>query len=150
MKKVLFLLVSVTVIFSCSNNSISKDGLESIYDLNTYPQKWQLEKMSGSIPNSETEGSDMEWQETYILNDDGTFIKSRIRNNVDTEATGIFVFQELIDGTYLILTHQADNELIGSCSSNPLEEVLWVKSINRIIGTWNWCDGPGSEYKRIE
>jgi hypothetical protein len=32
--------------------------------------------MSGSIPNSETTGTTMEWQEFYLFNTNGTFTKS--------------------------------------------------------------------------
>jgi hypothetical protein len=32
--------------------------------------------MSGSIPNSETTGAAMEWQEFYLFNTNGTFTKS--------------------------------------------------------------------------
>lgn len=141
MKKILVLLVGVIVLLSCSDND---DKIDSI----NFPQKWQLKKMSGQFHNSEIEGIEMEWQEIYTLNDDGTFNKLRERNNVISEVTGTFVFLELLDGKFLILTHQADNELIGSCL-NKLEEELWVKSNNKMIGTWQNCDGPGLEYERI-
>lgn len=146
MKNTFLPLIVIFFLFSCSKTS--NDKMESVYDSDSFPQKWQLKKMSGQIPNSETEGLEMEWQETYTLNDDGTFTKSRERNNVISEVTGTFVFKELLDGTYLILNHQADNELIGSCL-NPLEEVLYVMPNGNMRGTWSACDGPGLEYKRI-
>ena len=34
---------------------------------------WKLDQMSGSIPDSETTGSDMEWQESYRFFKDGNF-----------------------------------------------------------------------------
>lgn len=147
MKKVLFLLISLTVLFSCSNNS---DNIESFQDLESFPQKWKLTKMFGQIPNSMTEGLEMEWQETYTLNNDGTFIKLRERNNVLSESEGTFVFQESEEGTYLILTHEAVNELIDNCYSNSLVEALKVMSNSDMKGTSNYCDGPGLEFKRIE
>jgi hypothetical protein len=33
--------------------------------------------MSGSVPDSETTGSDMEWQESYRFFEDSNFIKTR-------------------------------------------------------------------------
>ncbi len=33
--------------------------------------------MAGMMVNSETTGPEMEWQEYYILNENGTFFKSR-------------------------------------------------------------------------
>ena len=147
MKKVLFLLVSFNVVFSCSTNS---DNIESFQDLESFPQKWQLERMFGQTPNSMTEGVDMEWQEAYILNDDKTFIKSRERNDIISEVSGTFVFKESVEGTFLILTHESVNELIDNCYSNSLVEVLRVTSNSDMKGTSNYCDGPGLEYKRIE
>ena len=105
--------------------------------------------MTGQIPNSETTGIDMEWQEFYLLNSDRTFIKSRERNGVLTEEPGSFSFEDLSDGKYLVLTYEADNDIIGNCTSD-LKEVLMVKSETRMLSTWSACDGPGLEYKRIE
>jgi hypothetical protein len=34
---------------------------------------WKLDQMSGSITDSETTGSDMEWQESYRFFKDGNF-----------------------------------------------------------------------------
>jgi arylsulfatase A-like enzyme len=45
-------------------------------DSTGYFGKWTLVSMSGSIPNSETTGAAMEWQEFYLFNTNGTFTKS--------------------------------------------------------------------------
>jgi arylsulfatase A-like enzyme len=45
-------------------------------DSTGYFGKWTLVSMSGSIPNSETTGATMEWQEFYLFNTNGTFTKS--------------------------------------------------------------------------
>jgi hypothetical protein len=42
-----------------------------------YKGKWILTQMTGMTANSQTTGSDMEWQEFYLLNANGTFKKSR-------------------------------------------------------------------------
>jgi hypothetical protein len=44
--------------------------------------------MTGQVPNSEVSGQAMKWQESYQLNSDGTFTKSREKNGSVTEATG--------------------------------------------------------------
>jgi hypothetical protein len=141
MKNVIFISLLVCIFLSCTK--------DDEFDFEKYPQKWQLIKMTGQIPNSETTGADMEWQEFYLLNSDRTFIKSRERNGVLTEEPGTFSFEDLSDGKYLVLTYEADNDIIGNCTSD-LKEVLMVKSETRMLSTWSACDGPGLEYKRIE
>ena len=114
-----------------------------------YPQRWQLIKMTGQLAGSETIGSDMAWQEFYFLNSDGTFIKSREQDGVIREGYGKFLFEDLSDGKYLILTYETYNEIIGNCTPD-LKEVLALKSYNRLVGTWSACDGPGLLYERFE
>lgn len=130
----------------CTFLSCTKDDE---FDFEKYPQKWQLIKMSGQMPDSETTGNNMEWQEFYLLNSKGTFIKSRERDGVLTEEPGNFSFEDLSDGKFLVLTYETNNSIIGNCTSD-LKEVLWVKSDTRMIGTWAECDGPGLEYQRIQ
>ncbi|MBE9491359.1 MAG: hypothetical protein IMY70_00620 [Bacteroidetes bacterium] len=141
MKNLIFISILTCTLFSCSK--------DDEFDFEQYPQKWQLIKMTGQIPNSETTGTNMEWQEYYILNSNGTFTKSRERRGILTEVSGTFVFKDLSDKKYLELTYESDNAIIGSCFSEPGES-LWLKSENRLMGTWSYCDGPGLEYERIK
>jgi hypothetical protein len=137
MKNVLFLFVSVWILNSCTKE----------FDPDKFPQTWQLTSMFGQTPNSSTSGSDMEWQESYLLNSDGTFTKSRERNGVIIEASGTFVFKDLTDGKFLELSFDSNSAIIGSCTPG-LKETLWVKSEKKMSGTWSYCDGPGLEYER--
>jgi hypothetical protein len=137
MKNILFLFVSVWILNSCTKES----------NLDKFPQTWKLTSMSGQTSNSSTSGSDMEWQETYILKSDGTFTKSRERNGVIIEASGNFVFKDLTDGKYLELSYESNSTIIGSCTPG-LKETLWVRSESNMSGTWSYCDGPGLEYER--
>ena len=138
-------LFSITLfifsLFSCSKDKKVDSGY--------YPQNWQLVKMTGQIPNSEVSGQAMEWQESYQLNSDGTFTKSRKKNGSVTEATGTFAFSDSQEGKFLILTYPEKNDIIGSCYAEPSEQ-LWLKSEDKLLGTWSYCDGPGLEYKRIK
>jgi hypothetical protein len=59
----------VTTLFSCSSDDESP--------FKDYKGKWILTQMTGMTANSQTTGSDMEWQEFYLLNANGTFKKSR-------------------------------------------------------------------------
>ena len=140
MKKLLFFICGVWIFTSCAKE----------FDLDKFPQKWQLTSMSGQTPNSTTSGSDMEWQESYLLNSDGTFRKSRIQNGVLTEASGTFVFKDLTDGKFLELFFKNSSNIIGSCTTSALKETLWVRSEVKMSGTWSNCDGIGLEYERIK
>ncbi len=115
----------------------------------TEGETWQLVKMWGQIPNSETTGEDMEWQESYVLMEGGEFIKSRTRNGDTEEAGGKFNFEELSDGTYLVLDYAKNSDLIGNCFGN-LREELFLESEGNLISTWQACDGPGLEYEKVE
>lgn len=141
MKNLLFISVLIYTLFSCTKD----DG----FDIEQYPQKWQLVKMTGQMPNSETTGADMEWQEFYLLNSDGSFTKSRERSDLLTEVSGAFTFKDSSEGKFLMLSYESDNTIIGNCSSKPFES-LWLKSENKMMGTWLICDGPGLEYKRVK
>lgn len=141
MKNLICITILICTLFSCTK--------DNEFDFEQYPQKWQLKKMTGQIPNSETTGKNLEWQEFYLLNSNGTFIKSRERDGVLTEESGNFTFKDLSDGKYLILTYETENAIIGNCTSEP-EEVLFLRSNNKLSGTWLACDGPGLEYERIE
>ncbi len=119
-------------------------------DPEKYPQKWQLVEMSGNIVNvSPSTGSDMAWQEYYILYDDNTFVKSRNRRNTINEEAGTFSFIDLSDGQYLELAYESDNDIIGNCSSE-FKELLKLTSEYELVGTWLACDGPGLVYKRVD
>jgi hypothetical protein len=78
--RILFLIL-IGVLFSCNKNDDTDKETEEFGN-------WILVEMNGSIPNSETTGSDMEWQEIYSLNTDGTFQKSRDRDGSVTKVFG--------------------------------------------------------------
>ncbi|HEX2921635.1 MAG TPA: hypothetical protein VHO50_10770 [Bacteroidales bacterium] len=140
MKKLLLLFFGFWILTSCDKE----------FYLDNFPQKWQLISMYGQIPNSTVSGADMEWQESYLLNSDGTFTKSRTRNGVLTEASGTFLFKDINDEKYLVLYFDNNSSIIGSCTYYNLQESFWVRSEKRMTGTWSNCDGPGLEYTRIK
>ncbi len=148
MKKLLFAVVIAGNLFACSlNNEI--DSAQLNRETNAYPQKWELVKMTGSFTNSETTGTDMAWQEFYLLEPNHTFTKSRESNGDTKEAKGTYAFVDLSDGKYLELTYESDNELIGNCTGEP-KEYLRLTAENTLVATWLACDGPGLEYKKVQ
>lgn len=146
MKQFLYALIFASSLLSCS-----ADGEPEIdkTKLGEDVQHWRLVKMSGNVKNSETTGAKMEWQEYYLLNPDKTFMKSRSRNGVTTEATGIYSSVTIADEVFLEFLYTTENELIGSCVSSSLTESLVVKD-NQLVSTWWACDGPGLFYERCD
>ena len=140
MKKLIVLITFLTIFNSCSKDNVVTDNTG-------YYGKWTLIKMSGSMVDSETTGSAMEWQEFYLFNTNGTFTKSRERNGVKTTISGTYTTTNNPDGIYFELTYPNDSEIIGSCYGN-LKEELYVTENNILLNTWKNCDGPGLEYKK--
>ncbi|MEE9431655.1 MAG: hypothetical protein V3V16_11475, partial [Melioribacteraceae bacterium] len=96
MKKYLLIItIASTVLISCSPlfENVFEEGIDS--------QKWNLIKMTGNFVGSATTGNDMEWQESYILNKDRTFLKTRVRNKKATKVSGNFKYKTISDEKYL-------------------------------------------------
>lgn len=129
--------------------SCSGDDTATTAEKQNDQEKWQLVRMWGQIPNSETTGDDMYWQESYVLHTDSTFIKNRIQNGVTVKAKGTYQFTETTEGIYLLLTHDIKNNLIGNCLGNSLVETMWLTDEDTMISSWQACDGPGLEYQKV-
>ncbi|MFS4467556.1 hypothetical protein [Maribacter sp. 2210JD10-5] len=114
-----------------------------------YPQKWMLVKMTGQMADSEITGENMAWQEYYLLESSGKFVKYRNQNGKKSKGMGTYKIVEENDGNYLELVYNTHNPIIGSCSIDQ-KEVLWFQEENKLLGTWQACDGPGLEYKRVK
>jgi hypothetical protein len=142
MKNQMILTFLIGTLFSCECDK--EMGIEQC------PEKWQLIKMSGNIANvPPSTGSDMTWQEWYLLYPNATFIKTRERDNVVTEQAGTYATITLSDGEYLQLVYESDNDIIGNCN-NEAKETLKINSQNEMTGTWWACDGPGLFYEKVE
>lgn len=148
MRTICMVLLSGFAFFSCSSSEI--DTIEDT-DLQFASQKWELVRMSGSFVNSETTGDEMEWQEYYVFNLDGSFFRSRNRDGGTIEAKGIYetVEYDNDDMDYLELTYESGQELIGGCNGDGTE-VLAYRSQKDLSNTWMICDGPGLDYKLSE
>ena len=148
MTKLLIYLIFGSLISCALHNEFTLGKLNQEINLDAYPQKWQLVKMSGQMRGSETTGEHMPWQEYYILNSDDTFVKQRKVSNKVTEAKGKYEFVIMSDGKYLKLTHESNNKIIGNCTSDLIEH-LRVDTDQTLSGTWLACDGPGLTYQRV-
>ncbi len=130
-------------LFACNDVQIDTNEQQGIAIEN---QQWKLVKMTGSTRNSETIGENMEWQETYLLTENGEFTKTRERDGNTLQAVGTYKVLELSDGLYLEFTYPESSSLIGNCTGD-LKELLSFRD-NTLYGTWLACDGPGLEYQK--
>lgn len=143
MKSSLMLLSVVLLFFSCNDVRLDPGEQQGIAVEN---QQWKLVRMSGSFINSETTGADMEWQETYTLQENGNFTKTRETDGATLQAVGTYQIVELSDGPYFEFTYRENSVLIGNCTGD-LKELLSFRE-NTLYATWQACDGPGLEYER--
>ena len=138
MKKGLLLLAVVILLSSCNSDDDSNGNIFG---------NWVLTTMYGGTPNITLTGTDMEWQESYQLNTDGTFLKSREHDGIITEASGTYVIYVSQDGQSLELFFDNDSEIIASC--NNLIEYMIFQSETSFNSTWLACDGTGLSYEKL-
>ena len=117
---------------------------------NEWPQKWQLMEMSGNVAGIPPQrGKEMEWQEYYVLLQDGTFTKIREWKHQPTRSKGTFRFSANEQGKFIDFKHDSVNNLVGACVQGP-HETLVITSEKKLVGTWLMCDGPGLVYERVK
>lgn len=139
MKKLTILFAFLITFLSCSSDNQSP--------LQNYLGKWELTQMTGTVPNSETTGSKMEWQEYYLIKPNGKFIKSRNRNGIITEISGTYKIVNSSTENLLMFKYSNESQIIGSCTSK-LNETLYFNSQNILFNSWNACDGPSLKYEK--
>lgn len=143
MRKVIMSIVTMLFLVCCSKNDCN-DKTSSVEGT------WQLIEMSGSIPNSVSTGTAMDWQEQYLLLSDGAFTKTRTRNGKVTTASGSYEVTSSSSNEKIILfNYQLESDLIGSCGSNVQEAVVF-DSNDTFFSAWQSCDGPGLKYKKVD
>jgi hypothetical protein len=143
MKKFSIAFMLLLGLFSCTNDDTnSSDGTD-------YYGKWKLVKMTGSIKQPVYITDELQWQEFYVFNTNGTFAKTRIKDNNTVAVSGTFVIANILNETHLELTYSTSNDIVGSCYGNQKED-LFIKSNGLLVSTWQNCDGPGMEYKKTE
>lgn len=126
--------------------SCSSDDAKQSLALDYYG-KWQLIEISGSIVNSAILGPEMNWQEFYTFNINGKFVKTRIKDNITTTASGTFSIIKTSGETHLELTYSKSSTLAGSCYGN-LKEDFFIDENNLLVSTWQNCDGLRLVYQK--
>ncbi|MGS2739686.1 hypothetical protein [Sinomicrobium sp. M5D2P17] len=133
--------------FSCSDDD-NDSSVDNPLLNNSYPQEWKLFEMTPSRQDSVISGEDMEWQETYVLNDDDTFVKTRVMDNDTLTGEGTFVIVQDGDQTGVSLTYTDDsNPVIGTCSNDNKEYLGMDAKENVLVNNLQVCDGPGLFYE---
>lgn len=145
MKLRFFNLLTILLVTSCSEGA--KEAESADLSARDFPQKWVLVKMTGNMANSETTGDDMTWQEFYLLQEDGSFMKSRTQEAVTKTAEGRYEWEELSEEKYLVLNYDHTSEIIGSCNSKSREHLM-ITPEGILQSSWMACDGPGLFYSR--
>jgi hypothetical protein len=143
MKKLIACLIFLWGLYACSSSDDINDSEPELSGT------WKLIEMSGSVPNSETSGENMEWQETYRFQPDGSFIKSRTRDEETIEATGTYRWISETEERLLELEFNTENQIVCSCYQNN-SETMRFQSETVFISSWFACDGPGLIYKKID
>ena len=141
MKKRILFLMLIVILNSCNKN----DEINTETEL--YGNCTRVE-MTGNIPNSTTSGSEMEWQENYLLKSDGTIQKTRNRNGLITEVSGTYNLVNSSNEIFLAIIFDSESEIIGSCNLDLKEEMLF-QSENTLSSTWENCYGPGLKYEKM-
>lgn len=150
MKSAIITLLVLASLYSCTKES------DEVAETFEYTGEWELVKMTGSANGSVYTGADMAWQETYIINDDETFTKTRVTEDTTIIVSGTYSFAEdgLLDESesnvlrYINFIHDTKNNITGSCYSKSSTENLYFNADNKLISTWEACDGPGLEYMK--
>ena len=144
MKKLIFLTLFSCIFFSCKKDTCN----DMVFDQNKYPQKWKLIEMAENFQTKVTTGANMPWQESYVLDVNGTFIKTRLQDGQTSEGTGSYTIHvDYANAKYIQLKYDTLNNIIGSCYSQ--EEYLRFEA-DKLISSWAACDGPGLTYQRTE
>lgn len=144
MKKGVFIFFVLSLIFACTKKD---DDTEKASNFLEY---YELVKMTNSAIGTVTTGTEMEWQEAYLLFvTDSTFKKSRIADKVTFEATGTYTYKTIENQKYIEFTFNEDSIVISNCFGDLVETLQVFEDGDRLISTWSACDGPGLEYNRM-
>lgn len=142
MRKFGILLLLILSMVSCSSDNDDNKP--------AYIGKWELSSMDRNKNPAANSAPIMEWQETYTFNSKGNFSKTRIKDGKTSTVSGTYTVTKNADRTELSLHYSAQNEIIGTCSSDLTEHLYIVDTFEVLYNSWGTCDGPSMEYNKIK
>lgn len=147
-----FLFLVLLVLASCN-----QDDKEPEFTVTGY---WTLKQIVSGLVNTSADGTLIDFDEKYIFNHDGSFIKFSNRPNgmgrkleVPVQALGTYEFmpvnsfdEELL--YELRLEFDTNLGMIANCGEGNVE-FLFITRSNQLINTsWAACDGPSFVFSK--
>jgi len=153
MRKFLFM----GLLFLLGFSSCNQDDKEPEFAINGY---WNLVQMLPAWQNADSEEMQIDFEEKYIFNHDGTFIKFStkpkgmgLKLQVPTQALGTYTFepfQGINESVLYVLELKFDtNFILAANCGDGAKETLYVKNDRKLINnSWSACDGPSYVYTK--
>ncbi|MBZ4035212.1 hypothetical protein K6T82_10565 [Flavobacterium sp. 17A] len=142
MKKITFLVLLLIATVSCSNDD--NDNNKEIYF-----GKWTLTFMSRNNSPLANSIPVIEWQETYNFSSKGKFAKTRTKDGKTKTVVGTYSVNKVEDRIELKLKYTAQNDIIGTCSSDLTENLFILNNTGTLYNGWSLCKGPQIAYEKI-
>lgn len=118
---------------------------------------WNIVSVNRNWSSEMKPDENIDFQERYIFNDDGTFIKFSTKNQISgktflepIQAFGIYEINPITDTDNLfevILTFETNVVLASNCGSDA-EYMILTKDNKLVNNSWVACDGPSFVYQR--
>lgn len=119
---------------------------------------WEISKISVGWGQPDRAGAEIPFTDTYTFHSNGTFSRIIVDDELDKEASGVYVVAPLEDRDshlthlfYVNLTYHTGAEFASNCYSGGEEaqgETLMVTEDHLLVTTWQACDGPAYYYER--
>ncbi|MBW3467091.1 hypothetical protein [Arthrospiribacter ruber] len=151
MKRSSLLILFLALAFVACN----QDNKEPEFNVLGY---WNLIEIRSHVP-ADMGATEVDFEEKYIFNDDGTFIKTTQRSKkgdlleIPLQAFGKYELLEVdelntnIAQTFL-LTFETNTHMAATCEQD-FTEVVYITHDNKLFNmSWFACDGPGFVYSK--
>jgi hypothetical protein len=150
-----FLIGVVILLGLASCNQDEKEPENYIYGY------WNLVAITTQFQSSEIDKSQLDFEEKYVFNQDGTFIKLTTHSKdtgeklqVPMQALGSYTFRPYMAGNEnllyeLELHYDTNPEMAVNCGGDgSMEAMVFTVDKQLINSTWAACDGPYFIYSK--
>lgn len=133
-----YLLMGILLGTSCSD---SFDPLEV--------EQWQLSSTFAYMTGTEVSAEELGIEERIYFEEGGRFIKSRVRENENNEAQGVWQESTRNGETGYLVNYPESNPLVFNCFGTP-EEFYFIRDGMLIQDGGTPCDGPEYRYVTLD